>query len=145
MSQIPAEDKIKETSAFADSLHELLSETPDRWDKILTTIEEFKSYFVGNQIHPLTPVECRRSGYDHDLDISHSKSGVYLLFNKDERLLYVGWTRNLVKDRVLDHAKRFDWSILDIIPIEEDMHWLGCALERFLIDRVIPPPLFNKN
>ena len=69
--------------------------------------------------------------------------GVYLMYGKNEELLYVGLARVSYDKRVWTHDKDVNWHYLDIIPFEGERLFLASALEEFLINAC--RPAVNRN
>ena len=134
-----AADQGNADGRFSDALDELRNAPEGRWTDVLVQIEEFQAFFVADRIPELRPAVCRVPNHDHDLDIPRSSVGVYLAFDPNERLVYVGLTRVSVEGRMKKHAKRFDCPYEDVIAIPRRLHWVACGLERFLIDSLKPP------
>lgn len=123
---------------WVQALDELYDLPQSRWLDVLAQISRFREFFVEGKLPPFRPVACRTIGHDRDLDVSRKATGVYLLFDRNEKLLYIGVTGISVESRVRNHAKSFEWAYEDIIEIKGDLYWVACGLERFLIDALKP-------
>ena len=67
------------------------------------------------------------------------KCGVYLIFDPERRLQYVGVATNRFEDRIWAHDESIARGFTDLIPFEKDWAFLALALECFLIARLAPP------
>ena len=68
-----------------------------------------------------------------------SGNGVYLLFNAEEQLRYVGAAMNTFDDRIWGHDADVNRHWTDVIPFPTGWYFLAPALEFFLIVKLQPP------
>lgn len=109
-----------------------------RWFNIRDVLTSFYSYFVVGKVPKLEILNVRSAGIVMDSNSPDTLTGVYLLFNRDNQLLYIGYTSDRLSSRLRNHEKTFEWYHEDIIVIEPEFRWLACGLERFLIDELHP-------
>ena len=65
--------------------------------------------------------------------------GVYLFFDDDERLMYVGVAMGSYYKRVRTHEGRIQQRYIDIVPFDDTWLPLALALEYWLIQAFTPP------
>lgn len=75
--------------------------------------------------------QCRTGIFD--------QYGVYLMFDNNEVLEYVGVAMNSFHDRLWSHDSFVERMLTDVIAIPHEYYFLGVALEFFLICRLHPP------
>jgi hypothetical protein len=115
--------------------------TQTRWKQIENSIEEFRK-FLSSNIPKLSIVnatdkkwtakqykELKPKGFPSKL------RGVYLIFDEQETLLYIGLSTTCFNKRIWKHDTRFQRRYIDIIPIGDNCFPLAPALEYFLITR----------
>jgi hypothetical protein len=68
-----------------------------------------------------------------------SGNGVYLLFNSEDQLRYVGVAMNTFDHRIWGHDEQVTRQWTDVIPFPSGWYFLAPALEFFLIVRLQPP------
>lgn len=129
---------------------------PKRWEIVERELEEFQKYLT-----PKVPQVRIRKGFDRQENDRHkwasenrdllNQRGVYLFFDKEEKLIYVGKasTSNWFDKRVWTHEDQAKFQSrparwIDFIPFEEGLEFLAPALEEFLIGRLNPVPVHNK-
>ncbi len=98
---------------------------PTRWDDIQESLEEFLSLFRDG----LLKLELIR--FEDELEWQ-TKTGVYLLFTKDERLIWLGSTLDGFVKRKRAHERRFEHDSHDLIVFPKEYDFLAPALEAFL-------------
>lgn len=118
---------------------------PTRWSPIIPLLREFETYLAA---------DAPRLKIVHANDVSWSNEeyrrrrreskvfsgyGVYLIFNAEERLRYVGLAMNDFDQRIWGHDQHVSRRWTDVIPFEHGWYFLAPALEFFLIVRLQPP------
>ena len=115
-----------------------------RWDMIVPHLHEFQSH-LANHIPQLIIQNATDRQWPHDRYLQQRKTGifsqkgVYLLFDNEEKLQYVGVATNTFDDRIWSHDWWIDRRFIDVIPFPDDYCFLALALEFFLIRRLQPP------
>ena|SRR5260221_2330799 len=120
-----------------------------RWRAVRNALDEFQRY-MSPQVPPFQTV----AAYDYDWNSEEYKRrrpqgfpsrlhGVYLIYNEQNELLYVGAALFNFDKRVWSHDSTFTsceaqprW--IDIIPLAPAYAFLGLSLEYFLICRLKP-------
>ncbi len=120
-------------------------EDRDRWQAIGPVLEEFRS-FLSPKVPESEIIEAadRRWGNGEykrlrPKGFPSRLRGVYLLFDNDERLQYVGVAMWNYDKRVWSHDRHFERRFIDIIPFDDRRIFLAPALEFFLISKLDPP------
>jgi GIY-YIG catalytic domain len=114
---------------FLDPEHE------ERWEEVRETLEEFQSCLSSK----VPKLRIERSD---DVIGWKEQAGVYLLFSKDEELIYVGRTLRAFQERHRRHKRIFEVEYTDLIVFPKKFDFLALALERLLI--VTYRPRFNQ-
>ena len=118
---------------------------PARWAMITQLLREFESYLAADAprleiVHAndweWSYEEYRRRKREFKIC---SGNGVYLLFNADEQLRYVGVAMNAFDHRIWTHDEHVSRRWTDVIPFPSGWYFLAPALEFFLIVRLQPP------
>jgi len=118
---------------------------PARWSEIIPLLREFETYLAPDAprleiIHANDRAwsyeEYRRRKREYKIC---SGKGVYLLFNAEEQLRYVGAAMNTFDDRIWGHDEHVSRRWTDVIPFPSSWSFFAPALECFLIVKLQPP------
>jgi len=117
---------------------------PKRWGCVHSSVEEFRDTYLHTSFQTLTIVEGWDGARDYDGDYKMLKAvrpfherGVYLIFDADGLLLYVGSTINRFDSRIWHYAFENQRHI-DLICFDPSHVHFAPALELFLIARCKP-------
>ena len=117
-----------------------------RWKPIIERLRRFEQDFCSPTMPPLRIVHASdRTWSDAEYrarkpkGFPSNKRGVYLLFDSDERLLYVGVATGCFDQRVWDHDSWSQRRYIDIIIFDDRWLILAPALEFYLIVALNPP------
>lgn len=111
---------------FFDELEEEM-----RWEEAQDALRDFQSYLA-------VRVPVLRIERDTDVLGWQKLQGVYLNYDEQGRLLYLGFTLDCFQNRKSQHEKRFETYWLDLIVLPEGLIFLAPALESFLLKRLFP-------
>lgn len=117
-----------------------------RWESILPQLTRFQQTYCS----PAMPSLRLLVGSDRTWPVAEYDTrkpvgfpgklrGVYLLFDQDERLQYVGAALWTFDKRVWAHDGDVDRRCIDIIPLADPWYVLTLALEFYLIQVLEPP------
>jgi hypothetical protein len=118
---------------------------PKRWEQVQAALDEFQAY-----LSPAAPkLELQGAlGQGVVLRDDHPRvlrrPGVYLFFDSSERLLLVGCSMSVMRNRVASHLTTPVYRLLpqsgwiDVIPLELRWYFLAPALEAYLICKCAP-------
>jgi hypothetical protein len=114
----------------------------NRWDKIQQSINEFQNQLNSSvpnlKIIQATDKKWTKAEYQSNKPVGFpfKMAGVYLLFNTDDELLYIGVSTVCFNKRIWHHDNRLkSRRFIDIIPFEDKFIHFAPALEYFLITR----------
>jgi hypothetical protein len=115
-----------------------------RWKPIIPVLNEFKSHLASHvpefQIEEATDREWSDARYQEQRRKGIFRGyGVYLIFDSDELLRYVGVAMDSFNERIWDsrHEPYRRWT--DVISFPHRYYWLAPALEFLLIVLLHPP------
>ena len=117
--------------------------TERRWEPIVPHLREFQRHLAAH-IPELRIVPANDRRWSEERYREQCKNdifeqyGVYLIFDANESLEYVGIAMNRFHDRIWSHDTAVDRTLTDVILISHEYYFLGLALEFFLIARLRP-------
>ncbi len=121
---------------------------PDRWAQVLPLLHEFQTY-LGPRCRSL---EIRQATDKQWTDDEYRRfrpegfpsrmRGVYLPYDAEGWLIYVGLAMFSFDTRVWSHDVDMPRGWIDVVPFDDDTAFLAPALEFFLISKL--KPTFNK-
>lgn len=115
-----------------------------RWKMIQPAIDEFQS-FLSPEVPPLEIIEANDREWKEKYEQLRPKGfpsrlrGVYLIFDAEERLQYIGVATVNFDKRVWSHDDYVDRRFTDVISFDDKFIFLAQALEHFLILKLRPP------
>jgi hypothetical protein len=115
-----------------------------RWSRIIPLLREFETYLAPDA-PPLEIINANDWEWS-DEEYRHRKrefkicsgSGVYLLFNANEQLRYIGVAMNTFDHRIWGHDEYVNRRWTDVIRFHSGWCFLAPALEFFLIVKLQP-------
>lgn len=118
-------------------------ETMPRWSTVLPCLREFQGWLTPHvpelTIRNVNVFDCTRASYlEKCKNGIFDQKGVYLLFDPEAKLQYVGVAMTSFHDRIWSHddyVKRW-WT--DVIVFPDNCCFLAPALELLLISRLNP-------
>jgi hypothetical protein len=118
--------------------------TETRWAPIIPHLRGFQRHLAPHvpplAIHHLNDRRWTREQYLKQCKAGQfNHYGVYLMFDREEKLEYVGVAMNSFHNRIWDHDSFVERMLTDVIPIPHAYYFLGLSLEFFLICRLHPP------
>lgn len=118
---------------------------PARWSPIIPLLRAFETYLAADAPR-LKIVHANDIGWSYEEYLCRRREskvfsgyGVYLIFNAEEQLRYVGLAMNTFDARIWGHDEHLSRHWTDVIPFEHGWYFLAPALEFFLIVRLQPP------
>jgi hypothetical protein len=102
-----------------------------RWVEAQEALSEFQSYLAPH-------VPTLRIERAIDVNGWPRLQGVYLIYDKQDRLLYVGMTLDCFQNRIRDHERKFETPWIDLIVFPPELSFLAPALEVFLHKHLHP-------
>ncbi len=115
-----------------------------RWTAVNLALAEFQSF-----LSPGVPKLSIQAATDRDWTQEQYRAqcatgifdqrGVYLLFDRNGALQYVGVAMRCFHDRIWSHDDWIQRRWIDVIAFPDTCYFLGPALEFFLIARLHPP------
>lgn len=115
-----------------------------RWESIVPFLKEFQDY-LGPRVPELEIQfgnDRRWSDERYEEQVRtgiFEQYGVYLIFEADEALQYVGLAMNRFQERIWMHDAYVNRQFTDLIPFRYEHYFLAPALEFFLVCRLRPP------
>lgn len=115
-----------------------------RWTQIIPHLEEFQRHLALHipilHIEHLNDRRWSNERYREQCKTgAYNRYGVYLMFDRAEKIEYIGVAMNSFHDRIWSHDSLVERMLTDVIPIPHEYYFLGLALEFFLICRLHPP------
>lgn len=120
-----------------------LDREPARWASVLPLLAEFQSSLSPSvpqlKIIPANDRQWTLDRYEKENKKGTFKQyGVYLLYDPEGVLRYVGVAMNSFHDRIWSHEADVNRRWTDLIPFPIEYYYLAPALEFFLIARLKP-------
>jgi hypothetical protein len=116
-----------------------------RWHSIIPILREFETYLAADA-PKLEVVNANDFEWSYEEYRRRKRGfricsgrGVYLLFNAEAQLRYVGLAMNAFDDRIWGHDEYIQRRWTDVIAFQDDWRFMAPALECFLIARLQPP------
>ena len=122
-----------------------MEETVRRWAGLNEALKVFRTFLSASAPSDIKPFEAAQwqknakpeYPFTQPRWLPSKNGGVYLLYDNDGQLLYVGVARVNFDKRVWTHSE-MAWKYLDVIPFDDQYLFLASALEHFLILRLKP-------
>jgi hypothetical protein len=117
----------------------------ERWRDIQPLLDQFADQTAAHVPRPQILLAVDRQWSDEEYKARRPDGfpsrlrGVYLIFDSDEHLLYVGLAMSCFDSRVWDHDDDLDRRWTDIVPFDNEHIFLAPALEFYLIAKLKPP------
>ena len=115
----------------SDRLSFFESDDHFRWELLKEAVDKFSEYFASK--FPKLKVE-----ESSDVLNWEDQIGVYLIFDCNSSLFYVGEATVNFGSRISDHKNTFECSTVDLIVFPTNIRCFIPALERFLIKELQP-------
>jgi hypothetical protein len=123
----------------------ITGEFAHRWSSVISVVREFEAHLAHNapKLQIVNAIDREWSYEEYrqrkrEFRICSGK-GVYLIFDVEDRLQYVGLAMNAFDDRIWSHDEYVPRKWTDVIAFPDDWCFIAPALECFLIAKLKPP------
>ncbi len=116
----------------------------ERWRAVESCLEEFQQHLAPHvpkfELRFADDSTWTDERYEEEAKTGvFGECGVYLIFNENEALQYIGVAMNGFARRIWMHDEDVDRRYTDLISIPRQFYFLAPALEFFLVCRLRPP------